>query len=168
MSLQKVIVITLTLLILGCGWQLRDATPLDSSIPSIYFSSSDEDNNLVRDLRRASNVYGVNSTTTQASSTFTVMVTDVREIVRIASINSGGRVAEYELTNDIDFVIISTDNNGIETKGTASATKVYEFDENDILASENEQQRVRYEMRKKIFRQILTQVQKVVIPSTTI
>ena len=37
--------------------------------------------------------------------------------------------------------------------------EVYEFEENDILASENEQQRIRYEMRKQIVRQILTQIQ---------
>ena len=168
MRLQKVLVVTLTLLTLGGGWQLRDATPLESSIPSIYFSSSSEDNSLIRDLRRASDVYGVEPKKTRASAAYTVMVTDVRENVRIASINSGGRVAEYQLTEDVDFVIISTDNDAVETRGTASADKVYEFEENDILASANEQQRIRYEMRKQIVKQILTQVQNLANSSTSI
>lgn len=166
MSLQKVLVVTLTLLTLGCGWQLRDATPLDSSIPSIYFSSSDEDNNLVRDLRRASNVYGVSSKTSQNSAAYSVTITNVRENVRIASINSGGRVAEYQLTEEVDFVLRRASGMQVIATGKASANKVYEFEENDILASENEQQRIRYEMRKQIVRQILTQVQNTVASST--
>ena len=168
MIMQRFIVICLALLTVACGWQLRDTMTFHTSIPSIYFSSSSEDNSLIRDLRRASDVYGVEPKKTRASAAYTVMVTDVRENVRIASINSGGRVAEYQLTEDVDFVIISTDNDAVETRGTASADKVYEFEENDILASANEQQRIRYEMKKQIVKQILTQVQNLANSSTSI
>jgi outer membrane lipopolysaccharide assembly protein LptE/RlpB len=95
-----------------------------------------------------------------------VTITNVRENVRIASINSGGRVAEYQLTEEVDFVLRLASGMQVIATGKASANKVYEFEENDILASENEQQRIRYEMRKQIVRQILTQVQNTVASST--
>ncbi len=159
MIMQKFIIICLMLMILGCGWQLRDGPPLNSSIPSVYFSTSDEDNNLVKDLRRASNALGVSSKSSLSSAAYSVTISNVQENVRIASINSGGRVAEYQLTEDVEFVIRSVDSERVIASGKASANKVYEFEENDILASENEQQRIRYEMRKQIVRQILTQIQ---------
>ena len=62
------------------------------------------------------------------------------------------------LTEDVDFMI--TDNNGNElvSLATVSIERVYEFNEQDILASSNEERRIRNEMHKDIARKILNRI----------
>ena len=62
------------------------------------------------------------------------------------------------LTEDVDFMI--TDNNGNELASltTVSIERVYEFNEQDILASSNEERRIRNEMHKDIARKILNRI----------
>jgi outer membrane lipopolysaccharide assembly protein LptE/RlpB len=62
------------------------------------------------------------------------------------------------LTEDVDFMI--TDNNGNEliSLSTVSIERVYEFNEKDILASSNEERRIRNEMHKDIAWKILNRI----------
>jgi outer membrane lipopolysaccharide assembly protein LptE/RlpB len=74
-------------------------------------------------------------------------------------------VAEYQLNEDVDFYITDAEDNQILSLSTASVERVYEFREKDILASSNEEQRIRAEMRSELVRQILNRLR--VLPALT-
>ena len=148
----------ITLIISGCGWQLRDSQIVASSIGAVYLSSSDSNSGLTKELRRALSIYGVHSGATKAESNYVVVIVDFRQNTRIASINSSGRVAEYQLNEDVDFYITDAEDNQVLSLSTASVERVYEFREEDILASSNEEQRILTEMRSEIVRQILNRL----------
>mgnify|MGYP006223909811 FL=1 len=120
---------------------------------------------LTKELRRALSTYGVHSGVTKAESKYVVVIVDFRQNTRIASINSSGRVAEYQLNEDVDFYITDAEDNQILSLSTASVERVYEFREKDILASSNEEQRIRAEMRSELVRQILNRLR--VLPALT-
>jgi outer membrane lipopolysaccharide assembly protein LptE/RlpB len=62
------------------------------------------------------------------------------------------------LTEDIDFMITDNKGNELITLTTVSIERVYEFNEQDILASSNEERRIRNEMHKDIARKILNRI----------
>jgi len=161
----RVLLLIVALIISGCGWQLRDSQIVASSIGTVYLSSNNINTVLTKELKRALTTYGVPSGVTKAESNYIVVIVDFRENSRIASINSSGRVAEYQLNEDVDFYITDAEDNQILSLSTASVERVYEFREKDILASSNEEQRIRAEMRSELVRQILNRLR--VLPAPT-
>ena len=49
----RVLLLIITLIISGCGWQLRDSQIVASSIGAVYLSSSSTTTALTKELRRA-------------------------------------------------------------------------------------------------------------------
>ena len=160
----RVLLLIITLIISGCGWQLRDSQIVASSIGAVYLSSSDSNSGLTKELQRALSIYGVHTGATKAESNYVVVIVDFRQNTRIASINSSGRVAEYQLNEDVDFYITDAEDNQVLSLSTASVERVYEFREEDILASSNEEQRILTEMRSEIVRQILNRLRALPMP----
>jgi len=161
----RVLLLVITLIISGCGWQLRNSEIVASSLGTVYLSSKIGDTALTKELRRAIGIYGVSSGNTPADSNYIVVIVDFRQNSRIASINSRGRVAEYQLNEDVDFYITDADDKQILSLSTASVERVYEFREEDILASSNEEKRILKEMRGEIVRQILNRLRALPIPA---
>ena len=154
----RVLLLIITLIMSGCGWQLRNSEIVASSLGTVYLSSKIGDTALTKELRRAISIYGVSIGNTKAESNYIVVIVDFRQNSRIASINSRGRVAEYQLNEDVDFYITDADDKQILSLSTASVERVYEFREEDILASSNEEKRILKEMRGEIVRQILNRL----------
>ena len=161
----RVLLLIITLIISGCGWQLRNSEIVASSLGTVYLSSKIGDTALTKELRRAISIYGVSIGNTKAESNYIVVIVDFRQNSRIASINSRGRVAEYQLNEDVDFYITDADDKQILSLSTASVERVYEFREEDILASSNEEKRILKEMRGEIVRQILNRLRALPIPA---
>jgi len=155
---QKILLMTLTLMLSSCGWQLRDAQIVPSSIGSIYISSSNPSSALITELKRALDTYGVKVAPNSAGADYSVVIVDFRQNHRAASLNPSARVAEYQLNEDVDFYITDVKGNQIIPLSTASVERVYEFSEDDILASDNEEKFVRNGMREDIVRQILNRL----------
>ncbi len=154
----KILLMTLTLIVSSCGWQLRDTQIIPSSIGSIYVSSSNPNSALITELKRALNTYGVSVASNSAGADYAVVIVDFRQNHRTASLNASARVAEYQLNEDVDFYITDSEGNQITPLSTASVERVYEFSEDDILASDNEEKFVRDGMREDIVRQILNRL----------
>ena len=77
--------------------------------------------------------------------------------------NSDARVAEYQLNEEVDFMVVDRSNNIVLKPSTASVERVYEFLETDVLASSNEERMVKRDMRMEIVRQIINRLS--VLPS---
>jgi LPS-assembly lipoprotein len=161
---DRVLLLIVAVMISGCGWQLRDSQIIVPSIGTVYLSSNNINAALTKELKRALTTYGIASGATKTQSNYIIVITDFRENSRIASINSSGRVAEYQLNEDVDFYITDAEDNQILSLSTASVERVYEFREKDILASSNEEQRIRAEMRGELVRQIFNRLRVLPTP----
>ena len=139
------------------GWQLRDTQLVPSAIGTLYLSS-DRNSALITELERALNINGIKVIGDKARADYSVIIVDYRQNSRTASINPSGRVAEYQLNEDVDFIITDAQGNEMIPLSTASVERVYEFNEDDILSSSNESRSVRNRMQEEVVRQILNRL----------
>ncbi|MDB4032508.1 LPS assembly lipoprotein LptE [Porticoccaceae bacterium] len=155
--------IAMIFLLSACGWQLRNSQVVPTDLGSLYLSSNDAHSDLIQELTRALNVYGAKIVPSAADASYSVVIVDFRQTRRSGTINAAARVAEYQLNEEVDFLIVGADGAQLIPLSTASVERVYEFNEQDVLASDNEERRVKNGMREEIVRQILNRLR--VVPS---
>jgi len=162
--MKNLLPIAMILLLSACGWQLRNSQVVPTALGSLYLSSNDAHSDLIQELTRALNVYGAKIVPSSADASYSVVIVDFRQTRRTGTINAAARVAEYQLNEEVDFLIVGADGAQLIPLSTASVERVYEFNEQDVLASDNEERRVKNGMREEIVRQILNRLR--VVPST--
>jgi LPS-assembly lipoprotein len=148
----------IVLLISSCGWQLRDAQIVPENLGSLHLSSEDPHSALIRELTRSLELYGVDVVASAADARYSVVIVDFRRTRRTSTINPSARAAEYQLNEDVDFLIVGADGAQLVPLSTASVERVYEFNEQDVLSSDNEERLVKNNMREEIVRQILNRL----------
>ena len=92
------------------------------------------------------------------AANYSIVIVDFKSTRRIGTTNASARVAEYQQNEEVDFLIIDAKGNNLIPLSTASVERVYEFNERDVLASDNEEQVVKEEMRADIIYQILNRL----------
>ena len=164
MKVHTLLLVTALTLLTACGWQLRNSQIIPQSLGSLHLSSGDSHSNLIAELTRALDVYGVKVVTNANDASYSVVIVDFRSTRRIGTMNASARVAEYQLNEEVDFLIVDAKGNTLIPLSTASVERVYEFNERDVLASDNEEQQVKEGMRADIIYQILNRLR--LIPGT--
>jgi LPS-assembly lipoprotein len=156
--MQRLLLAAMVLILSACGWQLRNAQLIPSSIGSLHIATQAADNIFVSELARALDAYGVDVVSQAADANYSVVIVDFRENRRIGTLNASARAAEYQLNEDVDFLITNSSGTPLTSILTASVERSYEIEESDILSSDNEERLVRLEMREEIVRQILNRL----------
>ena len=160
-AMRRLLAISLICLLPACGWQLRNAQVVAEDIGTLHITAEDPYSQLVVELSRALKVYGVQLVSNPAEANYSVVIVDFRSERRIATLSVTARAAEYQLNEEADFLILGADGQPLIPLSTAAVERVYEFDENDILAAQNEEALVRDNMRLNIVRQILNRLRVV-------
>ena len=57
--MMKKLLLTTMILLSACGWQLRNSQVVPTDLGNLYLSSNDAHSDLIQELTRALNVYGV-------------------------------------------------------------------------------------------------------------
>ena len=156
--MRNILLATMITLLCGCGWQLRDAQVVPQSVGNVHIATQLADRDFVSELTRALNVYGVEAVSSAAAADYSVVIVNFRQNRHIGTLNASGRVAEYQLNEDVDFLITDPSGKPLTNLLTASVERSYEIEETDILSSDNEERQVRAEMREEIVRQILNRL----------
>jgi LPS-assembly lipoprotein len=154
----RLLLAAMALLLSACGWQLRNAQVVPNNIGSLYIATQAANNIFVSELTRALDVYGVDVVSSAAAGNYSVVIVDFRKNRRIGTLNASARAAEYQLNEDVDFLITDPSGTPLTSLLTASVEGSYEIEESDILSSDNEERKVRMEMREEIVRQILNRL----------
>ena len=154
----RLLLVAMALLLSACGWQLRNAQVVPNNIGSLHIATQAADNIFVSELARALDVYGIDVVSSAAQANYAVVIVDFRKNRRIGALNASARAAEYQLNEDVDFLITDSSGTPLTSLLTASVERSYEIEESDILSSDNEEQQVRMEMREEIVRQILNRL----------
>ena len=159
--MRRILPATLLCLLVACGWQLRDAQVVAEDIGSLHITARDKYSALVTELSRALVSNGVTLVSEQAEANYSVVIVDFRSERRVSTLDVTARAAEYQLNEEVDFLILGADGQPLIPPATASVERVYEFNEDDILAAQNEEKLVRDSMRQDIVRQILNRLRVV-------
>lgn len=151
----------------ACGFNARGSGRQSGSqlVGQLYIEG---DASVLRSLRNELTAQQVQFATIRGDAD-TVVILD-NEILsrRVASVNSEGRVSEYELLHAIDLVTVRT-TDGIkagkltttEVKNqpqTVSVIRDYTYDETDVLAKDDEEKILRAEMSDELVRHLVLRI----------
>ena len=156
--MQRLILATIALLLSACGWQLSNSQVVPSNIGSLYIEAQVSQDTFVSALTRALDVYGVDVVSNSVDARYSIVIIDYRHNRRIATLNSSAQAAEFQLNEDLDFLIADPSGTPLTKILTASVERSYEIERANNLSSDNEEQLVRIEMREEIVRQILNRL----------
>ena len=136
----------------GCGFQLRGAQTLP--FQSIYLGMS-EYSELAAALRRQIEASGAHVVDSGAEAEVQLQVLKDARNRDITSLNSAGKVREYELRRSFDFRL--TDRSGGERipPSKISIKRTLTFNDNDLLAKEGEEALLYKDMDADLVRQLL-------------
>lgn len=152
---QTSLLILSILLLSSCGWQLRGHNNALENVQSVHINSRNQQSELVQDLKRSLEAINVATASDLNKAQYSLVLLDERSLRRTATVSAGARVAEYLLVEEADVLILAADGSQLLPRTTLSVERVYEFDENNVLANDDEAKLLKKEMRSNLTRQII-------------
>ena len=148
-------------LVTGCGWQLRGKGMLPEGLDRLHVESRDPDGGLAGDLSRALASAGVEVTDSAADAELSLVILQERSMVRVATVNEQARVSEQELTEQAAFAVFNRAGKPVLPRSVVSVERIFEYDEDNVLATQDERQLIRREMRRDLVNQILNRLRQI-------
>jgi LPS-assembly lipoprotein len=159
--LAKPLIYVLTCILLavsGCGWQLRDISSTANDLGKVYISYPDSQANIGLALRHELNASQVKLVESSAEADYLIKIIDTQSTRRISAVNVNIRASQYQLYQTVDYMTIDKMGRQIIPLTTAYAERSHDFNEQDILASQNEESLIQDSLRLDIVRQMLSHI----------
>ena len=134
----------------GCGFHLRGSEALPPEMAVTYIQSSNPFSTLVDDFAEALRTRGAKVTERleDASAVLRIQADDKERDV--LSVNTSGKVLEYELRQTIQFAVATAENLPIVESQTVTMRRAYLYKSTDVLGSEREKDAVRNILQKNL------------------
>ncbi len=148
----------LAVVLLGaCGFQLRGLAT-ESSLDSISLRVADAYGPLdvvLREVLAESDV----EVAAPGAAPYHVELTGERNTRRALSSGGRGQVAEYEVNIEVTFQLFDADGNVLQQPAVLRIARTFAFDPTSLQATNEEEERVRGEMRRELASRILRRVE---------
>ena len=128
----NIILISALLVISSCGYSMRGAINIPSSIKSVSVISKNY-SQLVNILNSSLTSSNIGISTSKAKDTYRIVILSERFDRRQLSINISGRVNEYELIYNVNFELKVPNKEPVQDKITLY--RDYSFDENNVMGN---------------------------------
>ena len=133
----------------GCGFRLAGSEPLPAIMVKPYLEVQDSYTDFAREFARNLQGSGAQLQSLAAQASATVQVTRDEVQRRVLSVSANNIPTEYELTYTVT-IAVQADGREILTPQTLSLSRDYSFDENTLLAKENEEDVLRTQMARDL------------------
>lgn len=152
---QVVFILATALALAGCGWQLRGTGIVPTGLDTLHITARERHSPLVTELTRTLRAADVQVPEDASEAAYSLVIVAERRGVRTATVNANARVSEQELREEVEFMILDRDGQVLLPRSTVMVERVFEYDENNVLATRDEEQLIRSEMRRDLVNQIL-------------
>lgn len=142
----------------GCGWHLRGASDAPGNIENLHISARDLNSGLVEELRHALEGNGIPVARNATEAQYSLVMLGETSDRRTASIGASARIAELLLTESAEFLVLAADGTQVLGRTTVTAERLFEYNEDNVLATEDESLLLRSEMRGELVRKILNRL----------
>ena len=155
----KKLVVLLTLLALAsCGFTLRGSANIPPQLQNLVLISSDENSDIMQELRRALQANKVNILDTASADSYQLLIGEAEIQERILSVNSNARAGEFELSISVPYQLRSSTTVFLEPE-VLTLEKVYLADPNSAVAKAEERELMETEIRRELVSLILRRLQ---------
>lgn len=144
-----------SLLLGGCGFHLRGAVELPPAMEAAQITGVPAGNAIYGEIRRTLVAAGggVVSDPEQASARLEVLGEDFDR--RVLSVDSTGKVSEYELTYRLRYRLLAPNGEVLVAPQSINMTRDYRYNTANVLGTEEEATQLQQEMRRLAVRQML-------------
>jgi len=126
----------------GCGFHLRGSEALPPEMAVTYIQSANPFSTLVDDFAAALRARGAKVTERLEEATAVLRIQENDKERDVLSVNTSGKVLEYELRQTIQFSVATAENLPIVESQTVSMSRAYLYKSTDVLGSEREKDAV--------------------------
>ncbi len=152
----------LTLLTLtACGFHLRGSFEIPPYMQTVEVLDANPPTRIAPELKRALQNEGVVLTDDQAQADAVLRLQAESFTRRVQAVDADGKAQEYGLRYSIVFSVLGPDGREWLSNASASAARDLRFSELAVLGSDDEEDRLRLEMRREAVRGILRQLSRV-------
>lgn len=147
----------------GCGWRLRGSQEVDVALPSMQLQFQQAGADLKRELAQSLKSAGVDLNN---NAELVLLVHSENQGRRVLSVDSSGKVSEYELQYELLFSVSDSQGEALLSNERISQQRDYQFDENEVLAKDEEEQRLFDFMRRMSIQSLMRRLHAVATANT--
>jgi len=144
----------------GCGFHLRGAAKLPSSISPIYLSGVSEHDPLRREFQQIFDGANVQFVTDQSKAHSVLKISKQRQDRRVLSVDSRGKSVEFEIHHALNFELLNVDGTPLMKTQSVGSQRTYENSETGILGKKQEESLLRRDLRLDLIRRIVNRMQE--------
>lgn len=142
----------------GCGFRLRGSIGGDVALPPLYIESSGN-NPFVTELRQALGNSQTEVVAVRAAAALIVGVGAEQLDRRVLTVDTSGRVQEYELHYAVSFAVNDAAARSVLAAQTITQRRSFEFTGADVLAKEAEEAQLYRDMRRSAVQNAMRRLQ---------
>jgi len=148
--LVRIMLLCLLSAIAGCGFHPRGSSALPSAMAVTWIKSGQPYGSLVNDFSEALRAHGgtVTRERSEATAVLNILSNDIEK--RILSVNTAGKVLEFETLQTIRFSVMTPENQPLVEAQEVSMGRDYLFISTDILSKEREDLVVRQALQRDL------------------
>lgn len=145
------------LLLTSCGFHLRGSEITRVQLPPVYIAGNA--GALQREVLRylAISEVSVVEDKKDAQLVIDLIGEDVRR--RVLSVGATGKVQEYEVHYTVTYAVHRGDGTVVISRETLDQQRDYTFNESEVLAKDQEQEKLVQDMRRDVVRQMMLRIQ---------
>lgn len=165
----KLSVIALLLTLSACGWQLRGAGG-EATIARLHLNSNTPNSVFTRALERYLQGSGTELVDSASDAEYSLKIIKEKSKRRTATVSASARISERLLEEQVEYLVTRSDGTVAIERSTASVERIYEYNEDNVLATEDEARLLKNEMYNDLARQIanrLRHLKKPTVNNTT-
>lgn len=149
----------------ACGWHLRGTAGNNLSFKRIHISAADLHSDLVRQLQRQLEASDVEVVESATDATYSLVIVKEDSKRRTATVGASARISERSLTEQAEFLVLNRQGGSVIPLTKVMVERVFEYDENNVLATNDEAQMLKREMRSELARQIYNRLRQLKTPA---
>jgi LPS-assembly lipoprotein len=154
-----VAVLTAALMLTACGWHPRGAMQLPPELHSMKVTSASQSAEFEKQLRRALRLSGIDFETARGG--YTLQIGPENKRLRNVALDRNARSAEQEMRLTIEFQLIDPDGAIVFGPRQLSASRIYAYDPNQVIAKDDEERLIYQELRDNMVGQMLRQISRI-------
>lgn len=154
-SLSNTFIALFLLAIAGCGFHLRGAADLPASLKTMYIQGADIQQDFGLALKRALTENGVIVLTDYQQGSAVLTVLENKTERRVLSVGADAKVSEYGLHGIVRFKVSDDKGQLILGEQSVEAQRDYQFNQDQVLASGNEERSLREQLNQQLAQSVL-------------
>ncbi|TKV69633.1 hypothetical protein FDP08_06315 [Marinobacter panjinensis] len=145
----------LSLLIAGCGFQLRGAPPVSSALQPLAVDCADNVPGQLCDAVREQLELGRIELKPAEEADFVLRIGKFRQERRASAITLRAAAAEYTLRHTVNIEVLTADNIPLIEPADLNTSETYRYDESNVLAKQREEEALREQLHDRLAQQII-------------